>query len=406
MEHETQQETVRHSAAVGCRAKARPSRCGGGCGAAGAAQRRFGSFGRAGRMGGDAMPERKLSDWICTDERIDRLSAFEEAFFYRLLTKADGKGRVDARPQVLKSAVYPLKKVTLKDVEKAARKLVHVGLASLYETEGREVLCVEDWGRYQRIRGTEVSKFKDPERDAACVRVAPRDAAGCGGTPPSSSPLPPSSPFLPPTPPNNPSSSPFPLFSSPCLPPGADAHREKTEQPRRQAGQGRRSGAQGSGKAAQRRSRHGLQGLQALQDVQDKDLQDMLHRLPASLRDKTEQWLRYKAERGEPYGKTGLDSLIEAILLAVRRHGESAVLKVMGDCMACGYKGIAFDRLERMRRRVVDTNTPSSSNLKEFSRWLFLQQYGGGAGTGTDTDTDTDADAGAPQGLHMGGLPM
>ena len=64
------------------------------------------------------MPERKLSDWICTDERIDRLSAFEEAFFYRLLTKADGKGRVDARPQVLKSAVYPLKKVTLKDVEK------------------------------------------------------------------------------------------------------------------------------------------------------------------------------------------------------------------------------------------------------------------------------------------------
>ena len=113
------------------------------------------------------MPERKLSDWICTDERIDRLSAFEEAFFYRLLTKADGKGRVDARPQVLKSAVYPLKKVTLKDVEKAARKLVHVGLASLYETEGREGLCVEDWGRYQRIRGTEVSKFKDPERDAA-----------------------------------------------------------------------------------------------------------------------------------------------------------------------------------------------------------------------------------------------
>ena len=137
------------------------------------------------------------------------------------------------------------------------------------------------------------------------------------------------------------------------LPPGADAHREKTEQPRRQGGQGRRSGAQGRGKAAQRRSRHDLQGLQ---DVQDKDLQDMLHRLPASLRDKTQQWLRYKAERGEPYGKTGLDSLIEAILLAVRRHGESAVLKVMGDCMACGYKGIAFDRLERMRRRVVDTN--------------------------------------------------
>ena len=34
--------------------------------------------------------------------------------------------------------------MTLKDVEKAARKLVHVGLASLYETEGREVLCVED----------------------------------------------------------------------------------------------------------------------------------------------------------------------------------------------------------------------------------------------------------------------
>ena len=92
------------------------------------------------------MPERKLSDWICTDDRINSLSSFEEAFFYRLLTKADGKGRIDARPQVLKASLYPLKRVTLRDVEEAARKLVHVGLASLYETEGCEVLCVEDWG--------------------------------------------------------------------------------------------------------------------------------------------------------------------------------------------------------------------------------------------------------------------
>ena len=165
---------MRHSAAVGCRAKARPSRCGGGCGAAGAAQRRFGSFGRAGRMGGDAMPERKLSDWICTDERIDRLSAFEEAFFYRLLTKADGKGRVDARPQVLKSAVYPLKKVTLKDVEKAARKLVHVGLASLYETEGREGFVCRGLGSLPAYPGNGGQQIQGPGEGRG---VCPRGAA-------------------------------------------------------------------------------------------------------------------------------------------------------------------------------------------------------------------------------------
>ncbi len=352
------------------------------------------------------MPERKLSDWICTDDRINSLSSFEEAFFYRLLTKADGKGRIDARPQVLKASLYPLKRVTLRDVEEAARKLVHVGLASLYETEGCEVLCVEDWGCYQRIRGTEVSRFKDPERGAAQRGMTPRDAAGCGDAPPSSPPLSPSSPPFPPTPPYNPSSSPFPPFSSPCLSPVAGAQEETITRPLRQAGQSRRRDGQGGGRAPQRRRRPGVQGAHGIQDIhglQDKEVQDMLQRLPDTLRGKTQQWLRYKAERGEPYGKTGLDSLIETILLAVRKHGESAVLKVMGDCMACGYKGITFDRMGRTRRRVVDTNTPSSSNLQEFSRWLFLQQYGGAdAGAGTDTD----ADAGAAQGLHRGGLPM
>ena len=58
-----------------------------------------------------------------------------------------------------------------------------------------------------------------------------------------------------------------------------------------------------------------------------------------------EEWLRYKAERKEPYTPTGLQSLHTQLRGSIDRWGEKAVLELMGECMAAGYRGILFDRL-------------------------------------------------------------
>lgn len=60
-----------------------------------------------------------------------------------------------------------------------------------------------------------------------------------------------------------------------------------------------------------------------------------------------EEWLRYKAERREQYTATGLRSLLAQIHGNINRWGENAVLALIGECMAAGYRGIVFDRLEK-----------------------------------------------------------
>lgn len=48
------------------------------------------------------MPNRIIKDGICANEQIDRLTAFEETFFYRLIVNVDDYGLMDGqrlRPQ-------------------------------------------------------------------------------------------------------------------------------------------------------------------------------------------------------------------------------------------------------------------------------------------------------------------
>lgn len=61
---------------------------------------------------------------------------------------------------------------------------------------------------------------------------------------------------------------------------------------------------------------------------------------------KVNEWLRYKQERRDSYGPTGLKSLITEIQNNVNAYGESAVMDVITKSMAANYAGIVFDRLK------------------------------------------------------------
>ncbi|MBE6129578.1 MAG: transcriptional regulator [Erysipelotrichaceae bacterium] len=108
------------------------------------------------------MPNRILKESICLSEEIDQLSWFEEVLFYRLITKCDDFGRYDGRAKVIKGTAFPLKDITTKDIEKALKKLVAVGLVTSYEVDEKPYLQLRTWQCHQQIRNSK-SKYPDPE---------------------------------------------------------------------------------------------------------------------------------------------------------------------------------------------------------------------------------------------------
>ena len=107
------------------------------------------------------MPNRILKDSICTSENIDQLSAFHETFFYRLIVNCDDYGRMDARPKILSSRLFPLKDIKTAQIEEALRALISAELIFLYEVDGKPYIQMKTWERHQQIRAHK-SKYPAP----------------------------------------------------------------------------------------------------------------------------------------------------------------------------------------------------------------------------------------------------
>jgi hypothetical protein len=60
---------------------------------------------------------------------------------------------------------------------------------------------------------------------------------------------------------------------------------------------------------------------------------------------KVREWLKYKSEKRDSYKPTGLKNLLTEIENNVKKHGEAAVVELIGLCMASNWKGIIWDRI-------------------------------------------------------------
>lgn len=110
----------------------------------------------------EVMGRRMVNSSICMSRKIEQLEDFEECFFIRLLTNCDDYGRCDARPEILKAWLYPIKKrATEKTLENALKKLVKVGLVYVYEADDLPIVQVNNWEKHQTIRNKR-SKYPDP----------------------------------------------------------------------------------------------------------------------------------------------------------------------------------------------------------------------------------------------------
>lgn len=101
------------------------------------------------------MPNRILRDWT-DSEPVNELSAEAERFFTRLIMKADDFGFFHANPKLLSSALFPLKEISLSDIESWVNECHVNGLILKYENSGKRYLQIIDFK--QRLR-TMVSKF-------------------------------------------------------------------------------------------------------------------------------------------------------------------------------------------------------------------------------------------------------
>lgn len=108
------------------------------------------------------MPNRLLKESICTSENIDALSAFVETVFYRLIVNCDDYGRLDARPKLLASKLYPLRDMQTEQIENALRELASAELIHLYNVGGKPFLQIVTWERHQQVRAKK-SKFPSPD---------------------------------------------------------------------------------------------------------------------------------------------------------------------------------------------------------------------------------------------------
>lgn len=65
--------------------------------------------------------------------------------------------------------------------------------------------------------------------------------------------------------------------------------------------------------------------------------------------EKLSDWITSRLEQGDPITETGLKSLVSIAKDKITKHGADAVAQLITECMASGYKGIVWDRLEKAR---------------------------------------------------------
>ena len=111
------------------------------------------------------MPNRIIKESICTSPNLNTLSWFEEVLFYRLIVSCDDFGRFEGLPAVIRGRLFPLKSVTIAQIDDALNSLSTAGIVLRYEREGKPYLQLIAWERHQQKRAKH-SKYPAPNEDS------------------------------------------------------------------------------------------------------------------------------------------------------------------------------------------------------------------------------------------------
>ena len=253
------------------------------------------------------MPNRILKDSICSSENIDMLSPFHETVFYRLIVNVDDYGRLDARPKLLASKLFPLKDIRVAQIEDALRALTSAELVTLYTVDGKPFLQMNTWDRHQTVRNKK-SKYPGIEDadevgtlESNCNQLN-ADECKCSRNPIQSNP--------------NPNPNPNPKYA---------------------------------------RGRARVDTVSMFLDLSKhsetiKPIEDVVIR-----------WMQYKNEKSrgkkDPYTEMGMKSLITQIEKHIQQYGAAAVADCIELSMSNNWQGIIWDKIkgsESSNRKNID----------------------------------------------------
>lgn len=88
--------------------------------------------------------------------------------------------------------------------------------------------------------------------------------------------------------------------------------------------------------------------------------------LSEDLQAKMAEWITYKMERKEPYKEQGMKSLLRQVENNALKYGDHAVCELIELCMASGWKGIIFDKLEKQTSRQGYQKQTKADELNDF----------------------------------------
>lgn len=109
------------------------------------------------------MPNRVLKESICYNDKIAALSWFDEVVFYRLMVNCDDYGRLDARPDFLRSRCFCLQhRVTAAQLTAALERLEKADLVLLYRVSDKPYLLLTGWAEHQKVKQRR-ARFPGPD---------------------------------------------------------------------------------------------------------------------------------------------------------------------------------------------------------------------------------------------------
>lgn len=85
-------------------------------------------------------------------------------------------------------------------------------------------------------------------------------------------------------------------------------------------------------------------------ESKDAPARDPLDGFTEPVRKALQEWLAYKAERRESYKPTGMKAFVTEVRNKIAAYGEIEVIALIHECMANGWRGIIWDRLEQKPR--------------------------------------------------------
>lgn len=108
---------------------------------------------------------RMISSEIWEDDYFIELTLLERMIWIGLLTcSADDQGRLQDNKRLIHSQLFPVDDLDDNMIEHALKKFADSGKVIRYSVDGKKIIQIKNWWRYQSPRWAGKSKYRPPEK--------------------------------------------------------------------------------------------------------------------------------------------------------------------------------------------------------------------------------------------------